>query len=221
MISNLNQEWRGILHEELNKDYFQELSNTVKNEYIKYSCYPEIKNIFDSLNLCSFSKLKVVIIGQDPYHQPNQANGMSFSVNKNVKVPPSLKNIFKELQDDLNKSIPKNGDLTYLANQGVLLLNSCLSVRDSSPGSHYNLGWETFTDSIISYISENKNNIVFLLWGNKSILKSNLIDNSKHLLLNSGHPSPLSDNRGYWFGNKHFSKTNTYLIAKSKDQINW
>ena len=221
MLSNLNQDWKIILQNELVKTYFNDLCSTLKDEYSKHSCYPAIENIFDSLNLCSFSKLKVVIIGQDPYHQPNQANGLSFSVNKGVRLPPSLKNIFKELQNDLNKPIPENGDLSYLANQGVLLLNTCLSVRDSSTGSHYNFGWETFTDSIISCISENKNNVVFLLWGNKSILKSKLIDSSKHLLLTSGHPSPLSANRGYWFGNKHFSKTNAYLITNNKEQINW
>ena len=221
LLSTLNQDWKIILQNELDKPYFNDLCNKVKDEYSKHSCYPAIENIFDSLNFCSFSKLKVVIIGQDPYHQPNQANGLSFSITKGVKIPPSLQNIFKELNTDINKPIPESGDLTYLSNQGVLLLNSCLSVRDNSAGSHYNIGWETFTDSIISYISKNKKDVVFLLWGNKSIIKSKLIDSSRHLLLTSGHPSPLSANRGYWFGNKHFSKTNNYLAEKKKGKINW
>ena len=221
LLSTLNQDWKIILQNELDKPYFNDLCDKVKDEYSKHSCYPAIENIFDSLNFCSFSKLKVVIIGQDPYHQPNQANGLSFSITKGVKIPPSLQNIFKELNTDINKPIPESGDLTYLSNQGVLLLNSCLSVRDSSAGSHYNIGWETFTDSIISYISKNKKDLVFLLWGSKSIIKSKLIDSSRHLLLTSGHPSPLSANRGYWFGNKHFSKTNNYLAEKKKGKINW
>ena len=167
------------------------------------------------------SKLKVVIIGQDPYHQQSQANGLSFSVCKDVRIPPSLNNIFKELNNDVNKPLPSNGDLTYLSKQGVLLLNSCLSVRESLPGSHYNFGWEIFTDKIISIISEKKSNVVFLLWGNKSISKSKLIDTNKHLILTSGHPSPLSANRGYWFGNRHFSKTNNYLKNNRLNQISW
>ena len=221
MLNNLNKDWKIHLQEELDKDYFFNLSNRVKQEYSNYTCFPPIDNIFDSLNFCVLSKLKVVIIGQDPYHQESLANGLSFSVSKDVKIPSSLKNIFKELNSDINKPMPNNGDLTYLSKQGVLLLNSCLSVRINSPGSHYNFGWEIFTDKIISIISKKKNNVVFLLWGNKSISKSKLIDTNKHLILTSGHPSPLSANRGYWFGNRHFSKTNEYLKNKGLEKIYW
>ena len=221
MLNNLNKDWKIHLKEELDKDYFFNLTTRVNQEYSNYICFPPIVNIFNSLNFCVLSKLKVVIIGQDPYHQQNQANGLSFSVSKDVKIPPSLNNIFKELNSDINKPLPTNGDLTYLSKQGVLLLNSCLSVRMSSPGSHYNFGWEIFTDKIISIISEKKTNVVFLLWGNKSISKSKLIDTNKHLILTSGHPSPLSANRGYWFGNRHFSKTNDYLKNNGLNQISW
>ena len=221
MLNNLNKDWKIHLKEELDKDYFFNLTTRVNLEYSNYICFPPIDNIFNSLNFCVLSKLKVVIIGQDPYHQQNQANGLSFSVGKDVKIPPSLNNIFKELNSDINKPLPTNGDLTYLSKQGVLLLNSCLSVRMSSPGSHYNFGWEIFTDKIISIISEKKTNVVFLLWGNKSISKSKLIDTNKHLILTSGHPSPLSANRGYWFGNRHFSKTNDYLKKNGLNQISW
>jgi uracil-DNA glycosylase len=221
LLNNLDKDWKIHLKEELDKDYFFKLTTKVNQEYSNYTCFPPIDNIFDSLNFCVLSKLKVVIIGQDPYHQQNQANGLSFSVSKDVKIPPSLNNIFKELNSDINKPLPTNGDLTYLSKQGVLLLNSCLSVRMSSPGSHYNFGWEIFTDKIISIISEKKTNVVFLLWGNKSISKSKLIDTNKHLILTSGHPSPLSANRGYWFGNRHFSKTNDYLKKNGLNQISW
>ena len=221
MLNNLNKDWKIHLKEELDKNYFFNLTTRVKQEYSNYTCFPPIDNIFNSLNFCVLSKLKVVIIGQDPYHQQNQADGLSFSVGKNVKIPPSLNNIFKELNSDINKPLPTNGDLTYLSKQGVLLLNSCLSVRMSSPGSHYNFGWERFTDKIISIISEKKSNVVFLLWGSKSISKSKLIDTNKHLILTSGHPSPLSANRGYWFGNRHFSKTNDYLKNNGLKQIYW
>jgi len=221
LLNKLNKDWKIHLKEELDKNYFFNLTTRVKQEYSNYTCFPPIDNIFDSLNFCVLSKLKVVIIGQDPYHQQNQANGLSFSVGKNVKIPPSLNNIFKELNSDINKPLPTNGDLTYLSKQGVLLLNSCLSVRMSSPGSHYNFGWERFTDKIISIISEKKSNVVFLLWGSKSISKSKLIDTNKHLILTSGHPSPLSANRGYWFGNRHFSKTNDYLKNNGLKQIYW
>ena len=221
LLDNLNNDWKIHLKEEFYKDYFFNLTNRVKQEYSNYTCFPPIDNIFDSLNFCLLSKLKVVIIGQDPYHQESLANGLSFSVSKDVKIPSSLKNIFKELNSDINKPMPNNGDLTYLSKQGVLLLNSCLSVRINSPGSHYNFGWEIFTDKIISIISKKKNNVVFLLWGNKSISKSKLIDTNKHLILTSGHPSPLSANRGYWFGNRHFSKTNEYLKNKRLEKIYW
>ena len=221
LLDNLNKDWKIHLKEELYKDYFFNLTNRVKQEYSNYTCFPPIDNIFDSLNFCLLSKLKVVIIGQDPYHQESLANGLSFSVSKDVKIPSSLKNIFKELNSDINKPMPNNGDLTYLSKQGVLLLNSCLSVRINSPGSHYNFGWEIFTDKIISIISKKKNNVVFLLWGNKSISKSKLIDTNKHLILTSGHPSPLSANRGHWFGNRHFSKTNEYLKNKGLEKIYW
>ena len=193
----------------------------VKAEYKNNVCYPKGSLIFSALNNCKFEKIKLVILGQDPYHNPNQANGLAFSVPENITHPPSLVNIFKELQQDLNTVYPSNGDLMTWVKQGVLLLNSTLTVKKNSPGSHQNKGWEDFTDEIINIISLRKKNVVFLLWGNYAKKKSKLIDQNKHLILSSGHPSPLSANRGYWFGNKHFSKANQYLKENNIVEIEW
>ena len=193
----------------------------IKSDYRNKTCYPPINLIFQAFKICPFSSLKVVILGQDPYHGKSQANGLSFSVSKTTNHPPSLINIFKEIQDDINIDYPKYGDLSSWGKQGVLLLNSTLTVEEGKPGSHQKKGWETFTDEIIKHISNSKKNIVFMLWGNYSKMKSKLIDGSKHLILTSGHPSPMSANRGYWFGNKHFSKANKYLIKQKRESIQW
>ena len=221
MNVNLDSSWKKELENTFIEPYFLELVSFIKEEYSSYTCYPSGKNIFAALDNCPLNKLKVVIIGQDPYHGRGQANGYCFSVPKGVNPPPSLINIFRELEKDLNIAIPDNGDLTRWSNQGVLLLNSTLTVRENLAGSHQNRGWEIFTDKVIETISSNKANIVFLLWGSYAKNKSKLIDKNKHLILTSGHPSPLSANRGYWFGNKHFSKTNTYLKSKGLDEILW
>ena len=213
--------WRKIIGNEAKKNYFITLKEFVINNYETKTCYPPKHLIFNAFKLCRFDSLKVVILGQDPYHGDHQADGLSFSISRCSKYPPSLINIFKEMQDDLKINYPKDGNLNYLGKQGVLLLNSTLTVEKNKPGSHQKKGWETFTDNIIRYISIKKNNVVFLLWGNYSKRKSKLIDESKHLILKSGHPSPLSANRGYWFGNKHFSKTNDYLKKYNKSVIIW
>ena len=221
MKTNINKSWNKILEKELKKDYFISLLKTTKNNYNNNTCFPERSNIFSAFNHCSFEKLKVVIIGQDPYHGINQANGLSFSVNSNEKLPPSLKNIFLEINNDLKTNIRTNGDLADWASQGVLLLNSILSVESGKPGSHSKIGWETFTDNVIKIISKSKNNVVFMLWGGYAKKKEKLIFENNHLILKSGHPSPLSANRGYWFGNKHFSKCNSFLEKKDIEPIEW
>ena len=221
MNVNLDSSWRKELETTFNEPYFLELVRFIKQEYRNHTCYPPGKNIFSALDDCPLYKLKVVIIGQDPYHGKGQAHGYCFSVPKGVNPPPSLINIFKELEDDLNITIPTNGDLTRWSKQGVLLLNSTLTVRENLAGSHQNKGWEIFTDKIIETISSKRNNIVFLLWGSYAKSKAKLIDKVNHLILKSGHPSPLSANRGYWFGNKHFSKTNSYLKSNGLDEILW
>lgn len=220
MILNFHSDWDKILKNEISKDYFIKLIHLLDIEYKKYQCFPQKNEIFNAFKYCQFSQIKVVIIGQDPFHKTGQANGLAFSVNKNCNLPPSLKNIFKEINSDTGV-FRNNGDLSYLSKQGVLLLNTSLTVRENHPGSHTGLDWNIFTDKIINEISIRKKNIVFLLWGNKSKLKEQLIDPSKHLILKSGHPSPLSANRGLWFGNKHFSKTNLYLSKKNIQEINW
>ncbi|MGY8920239.1 MAG: uracil-DNA glycosylase [Flavobacteriales bacterium] len=210
-----------MLEKELKKDYFISLLKTTDYNYNKKTCFPEKNKIFSALNHCPFENLKVVILGQDPYHGVNQANGLSFSVNSNEKSPPSLKNIFIEINNDINTPIRTNGDLTDWANQGVLLLNSVLSVEKGKPGSHSKIGWEIFTDNIIQLISNNKSKIVFMLWGGYAKKKEKLINLNKHLILKTGHPSPLSANRGYWFGNEHFSKCNSFLISQGFSPIKW
>ena len=213
--------WKNILQKEFDKPYFKDLTDFVKKEYNNATCYPKGSDIFAAFDFCSLDDLKVVIIGQDPYHGPNQANGLCFSVKDEIPHPPSLMNIFKELGTDLQKEYPKSGNLEKWAKQGVLLLNATLTVRAHEAGSHQKKGWEIFTDEVIKQISNHKKEVVFLLWGGFAKKKATLIDKSKHHILMSGHPSPLSANRGYWFGNKHFSKTNTYLESIGKEPINW
>jgi uracil-DNA glycosylase len=212
--------WKAQLTEEFNKDYFIKLSEFVRNEYKTKTIYPPGKLIFNAFDQCPFEKLKVVILGQDPYHGPGQAHGLCFSVNDGIPFPPSLRNIFKELKENVDKEIPNSGNLINWAKQGVLLLNATLTVRAHQAGSHQKKGWEQFTDAVIQKINSEKDNVVFLLWGNYAISKSKYIDQNKHLVLTSVHPSPLSASRGF-FGNKHFSKTNEFLTSKGLENINW
>jgi len=221
MNINIAQSWKPILQEEFNKFYFKKLAAFVKSEYSNHSCYPSENQIFSAFDHCSFDDLKVVIIGQDPYHGEGQANGLCFSVNDGIAHAPSLKNIFKELERDLNLPISKSGNLDRWADQGVLLLNATLTVRAHEAGSHQKKGWEQFTDAVIAQISAKKENVIFLLWGGYAKKKGKKIDKTKHTILETGHPSPLSANRGYWFGNKCFSKTNIMLKSKGLKIINW
>jgi uracil-DNA glycosylase len=213
--------WKSALAEEFEKPYFAQLTDFVRTAYQNSTCYPKASHIFAAFDSCPLDQLKVVVIGQDPYHGPGQANGLCFSVQEGVSHPPSLRNIFKELETDINKNYPTSGDLSAWARQGVLLLNATLTVEAGNAGSHQNKGWEIFTDAVIKYISEHKKDVVFMLWGGFAKKKVRLIDASKHVILNSGHPSPLSANRGYWFGNKHFSKANDFLISKGETPIVW
>lgn len=217
----IHPSWKKELADEFEKDYFKNLTEFVKAEYNENTCYPKGNDIFSAFDHSTFSNTKVVILGQDPYHGIGQANGLSFSVNDGIQSPPSLQNIFKEIENDLGKPVPNSGNLERWANQGVLLLNATLTVRAHQAGSHQKKGWEQFTDRVIEIISAEKEHVVFLLWGGYAKKKGAKIDSSKHLILTSGHPSPLSANRGYWFGNKHFSKTNTYLKEKGKEPIDW
>ena len=221
MQVNIANSWKNILEKEFEKSYFKDLVEFVKNEYSKNTCYPKGSDIFAAFDFCSFNDVKVVILGQDPYHGPNQANGLCFSVKDGITHPPSLINIFKEISTDLNKVYPKSGNLEMWAKQGVLLLNATLTVRAHEAGSHQKKGWETFTDEVIKQISNNKEHVVFLLWGGFAKKKAKLIDKKKHFILESGHPSPLSANRGYWFGNRHFSKTNEILENLNYVKIIW
>ncbi|MEO5603079.1 MAG: uracil-DNA glycosylase [Cyclobacteriaceae bacterium] len=212
--------WKTLLNDEFHKPYFKELIEFIKHEYKHQTIYPAGIDIFKAFDRCDFSDVKVVIIGQDPYHGQGQANGLCFSVHQGVRIPPSLVNIFKEIRNDLNKPIPASGDLERWASQGVLLLNATLTVRASTPGSHQNKGWETFTDAVIKKLSDEKEGIVFLLWGAYAQKKGEVIDRNKHLVLMSAHPSPFSADRGF-FGCRHFSKTNQYLAGKGKVEIDW
>jgi len=212
--------WKGKLKKEFETEYFNDLIQFVRKEYTTGTVYPPGKEIFRAFDSCSFEEVKVVIIGQDPYHGDGQANGLCFSVHDGIKQPPSLQNIFKEIRNDLGKPIPVSGNLERWARQGVLLLNATLTVRASSPGSHQNKGWETFTDAVIKNISDEKSNVVFLLWGAYAQKKGEVIDRSKHLVLMSAHPSPFSADRGF-FGCKHFSKANEYLKSKGLKEIDW
>lgn len=217
--TNLN--WNAYLQEQFNLPYFKELKGFVENEYSENTCFPPKEEIFNAFNHCDINAIKVVIIGQDPYHNYNQANGLCFSVNNGIAHPPSLKNIFKEIEADLGIEYPENGNLERWAKQGVFLLNATLTVRAHEAGSHQKQGWEKFTDAVIKTISDQNENVVFLLWGSFAKKKSKLIDSKKHYILTSGHPSPLSANRGYWFGNKHFSKANAILKQNGLTKINW
>lgn len=220
MDIKIAQSWKQRLSEEFGKPYFTTLTTFVKQEYQSATIYPPGKEIFRAFDCCDFDSVKVVIIGQDPYHGPGQANGLCFSVRDGQRLPPSLVNIFKEIKNDLGKEIPTSGDLGRWADQGVLLLNATLTVKASSPGSHQNKGWESFTDAVIKKISDEKQNVVFLLWGAYAQKKGEVIDRSKHLVLMSAHPSPFSADRGF-FGCKHFSKANQYLKSKGQSEINW
>lgn len=221
MHVEIDNSWKPVLEREFHSPYFSSLIDFVKHEYATKICYPKGSQIFSAFDHCKFNQVKVVIIGQDPYHGPGQANGLCFSVNDGITFPPSLTNIFKEIQADLGKPFPKSGNLERWAKQGVLLLNATLTVEQSKPGSHQNQGWEVFTDAVIKAVSEHTENVVFLLWGGFAKSKTSLIDKNKHYILTSGHPSPMSANRGYWFGNKHFSKTNAFLQSKGLDEIDW
>jgi uracil-DNA glycosylase len=212
--------WKQRLHLEFEKPYFKELAHFVKAEYASQVIYPPAKKIFHAFDSCSFDETKVVIIGQDPYHGDGQANGLCFSVSDGIKPPPSLVNIFKEINQDLGKPIPTSGNLQRWAKQGVLLLNATLTVRASSPGSHQDKGWELFTDAVIKVISEQKQNTVFILWGAYAQKKGQVIDRAKHFVLMSPHPSPFSAHSGF-FGSKPFSKANEYLKGKALGEIEW
>ena len=216
----IESSWKVKLVEEFEKPYFQELTSFVKQEYLAQTIFPPGKEIFRAFDCCDFNSVKVVIIGQDPYHGPGQANGLCFSVRDGMRLPPSLLNIFKEIHKDLGKPIPSSGDLERWAKQGVLLLNATLTVRTSAAGSHQNKGWETFTDAVIKKISDEKENVVFMLWGAYAQKKGEIINRSKHYVLMSAHPSPFSADRGF-FGGKHFSKTNEYLKSKGLKEIEW
>ena len=222
MQPNLNPSWQSILSEEIEKPYFKDLMHSVDEEYQKHTCFPPKELLFAAFDYCSCNDLKVVIIGQDPYHGLGEANGLCFSVNDGVKTPPSLHNIFREMNDDLGTIFfPNSGNLERWAKQGVLLLNASLSVRMDNPNSHKHLKWGNFTDAVIQKISDEKENVVFLLWGSFAQKKGAKIDRSKHLVLESGHPSPMSANQGKWFGNKHFSQANAYLKSKGKPEMEW
>lgn len=229
----IEESWKELLEEEFEKDYFTNLTQFVRDEYSHYRCYPPAKEIFNAFNLCPIDKVKVVILGQDPYHGPGQAEGLCFSVKDGVELPPSLINIFKEVKGDIG-TVPElsqvamqqgkrmyNGSLRRWAEQGVFLLNATLTVREHQAGSHQKKGWETFTDAVIKAISDTQEHIVFILWGGYARSKRQLIDTSKHLVLESVHPSPLSANRGGWFGNHHFSRCNEYLVQQGIEPINW
>ncbi|MBR2370066.1 MAG: uracil-DNA glycosylase [Paludibacteraceae bacterium] len=220
MEVKIEKSWKEVLQTEFNKPYFENLVGFVKQEYASHTIFPPAGQIFNAFNTCPFNNVKVVILGQDPYHGPRQAHGLCFSVNDGIQFPPSLQNIFKEINSDLGIPMPKSGNLTRWAEQGVLLLNATLTVRASQAGSHQGRGWEEFTDAVIKIISEKAENVVFILWGSYAIKKKALIDASKHCILTAPHPSPLSSYRGF-FGCKHFSQTNTYLTSKGKIPIEW
>lgn len=220
MDVRIEESWKKHLSHEFEKEYFIKLSEFVRSEYRNHTIYPPARLIFNAFEHCTFQNVKVVILGQDPYHGPGQAHGLCFSVNDGVEMPPSLKNIFKEIKSDLGTDLPANGNLERWAKQGVLLLNSTLTVRANQAGSHQKKGWESFTDSVIRLVNELKENVVFILWGNYAISKGSYINSQKHLVLKSVHPSPLSASRGF-FGNHQFSTANKYLVKHGKDAIIW
>jgi uracil-DNA glycosylase len=221
MHENIAPDWQSVLGEEFEKEYFHKLTKFVHFEYETRECYPPENLIFSAFNKTPFEAVKVVILGQDPYHGIGQANGLCFSVSEGIKKPPSLVNIFREIQSDLQINVSESGNLERWANQGVLLLNATLTVRTNEAGSHQKKGWEQFTDAVISNLSEKKEEIAFMLWGGYAKKKGLKIERKKHLVLESGHPSPLSANRGFWFGNNHFSQVNKYLISMKKEPISW
>ena len=220
MNVQIEESWKEALMPEFSKDYFIRLTDFVRKEYHETTVYPPGKLIFNAFILCPFDKVKGVLIGQDPYHGPGQAHGLCFSVNDGIQPPPSLVNIFKEINNDLGKPIPQSGNLTRWAEQGVLLLNATLTVRAHQAGSHQRRGWEEFTDAVIRKLAEEKSNLVFILWGAYAQKKGAFIDRSKHLVLTSVHPSPLSAHSGF-FGNHHFSLANDYLVKNGKTAIDW
>jgi uracil-DNA glycosylase len=219
-MNDLANDWNELLSEEFNKDYYLKLRGFLKEEYETKQIYPEFQNIFSALKYTSYKDVKVVILGQDPYHGPNQSHGLSFSVKAGVRIPPSLLNIYKELHNDLGCYIPNNGYLKKWADQGVLLLNALLTVGAGEPNSHKNIGWEQFTNKVISLLNEKTEPIVFILWGNNAHAKQSLITNPNHYIIKSVHPSPLSAHRGF-FNSKPFSRTNNFLISQGKEPIDW
>jgi len=220
MDVKIEESWKKQLQEEFEKPYFKNLTEFVRSEYASQTVYPPAKLIFNAFDQCPFENVKVVILGQDPYHGPGQAHGLCFSVNDGVDFPPSLRNIFKEIQSDTGSPIPKSGNLERWARQGVLLLNATLTVRAHLAGSHQKQGWEQFTDAVIHLVADRLENVVFILWGNYAISKGEFINQQKHLILKSVHPSPLSASRGF-FGNSQFSKANKYLVQNGKSPILW
>lgn len=221
MNVNIEESWKQHIGAEFDKQYFVDLTRMVREEYTQHRCFPPGKQIFNAFNLCPFDSVKVVIIGQDPYHEVGQAMGLSFSVPEGIAMPPSLINIFKEIEMDLGKPMPRSGDLTRWAEQGVLLLNATLTVRAHEANSHQRLGWQTFTDAAIKALSDNRDNLVFMLWGGFARSKKSLIDLNRHHVIESVHPSPLSANRGGWFGNHQFSRCNEYLVSHGISPIEW
>jgi uracil-DNA glycosylase len=220
MNVKLHESWKEPLNPEFKADYFRQLATFIKSEYQQHAVYPHPKNIFKALDVCPFDQVKVVILGQDPYHGPGQANGLAFSVADGIPLPPSLQNIYKELQADLGLIMKPQGNLEKWASQGVLLLNATLTVRAHEAGSHQNQGWENFTDAIIRVLSDERENLVFLLWGNYAQKKGSIINKQKHLVLKAAHPSPLSAYNGF-YGCRHFSQTNLFLMLHGHEPINW
>ena len=221
MKVRIEESWRGVLQEEFDSEYFTTLTDFVREEYASYTVYPPAGKIFAAFDACPLQDVKVVIIGQDPYHQPHQAHGLCFSVQDGVPHPPSLRNIFVEIKNELGVEVPSSGCLTRWAEQGVLMLNATLTVRESCAGSHQRRGWEHFTDRVIEIVSRERENVVFMLWGAYARSKKTLIDSSKHLVLEAAHPSPLSANSGGWFGCGHFTAANDYLLSHGKKTIVW
>lgn len=219
--SEINATWRKSLINEFKKSYFLNLEKSLYEEMSNYTIYPPKNSVFEAYNVTPLDRVRVVIIGQDPYHGTGQANGLCFSVNKTIPHPPSLQNIFKELSNIYSFPYPNSGDLTPWAKQGVFLLNSSLTVRKGEANSHKNIGWQSFTDATIKTISNNRDGVIFLLWGGFAKKKSKFIDKNKHIILTSGHPSPLSANRGYWFGNNHFAKVNEIFRGRKEEEIDW
>lgn len=218
--NHFHESWRQLLEEQFEQAYFQSLIHFVEQEVEAHLVFPEKQQVFRAFNECSFEDTRVVILGQDPYHGPGQAHGLCFSVNDGMRIPPSLRNIFKELKEDVGCSIPISGDLSKWSKQGVLLLNATLTVRAASPGSHQKKGWETFTDAVVKALSDQRSNLVFILWGAYAQKKGSIIDEQKHLVLRAAHPSPFAAHKGF-FGCRHFSKTNNFLVEKGKKPIDW